>query len=99
MTSLLRRTSSSLCLYVVLLERLGAAKSCWTLARPSELLMLSGSLASQPSQSLKGQFGPKGALFDGWESRRHNPSYDWYGPLPRLRPRSHELIDMGDPKG
>lgn len=31
----------------------------------------------QPSQSLKGQFGPKGALFDGWESRRHNPRYDW----------------------
>lgn len=26
---------------------------------------------------MKGQFGPKGALFDGWESRRHNPTYDW----------------------
>ncbi|KAG9043567.1 Allantoicase [Tulasnella sp. UAMH 9824] len=31
----------------------------------------------EPSQSLKGQFGPNGALFDGWESRRHNPTYDW----------------------
>lgn len=26
---------------------------------------------------MKGQFGPKGALFDGWESKRHNPTYDW----------------------
>jgi allantoicase len=31
----------------------------------------------QPAPSLKGQFGPKGALYSGWESRRHNPSYDW----------------------
>jgi allantoicase len=31
----------------------------------------------QPAPSMKGQFGPKGALFDGWESRRHNPAYDW----------------------
>ncbi|KAL8280170.1 hypothetical protein RQP46_007500 [Phenoliferia psychrophenolica] len=30
-----------------------------------------------PAVSMKGQFGPKGALFDGWESRRHNPSHDW----------------------
>ncbi|GAA5969566.1 hypothetical protein JCM11641_008162 [Rhodosporidiobolus odoratus] len=30
-----------------------------------------------PSVSMKGQFGPKGALFDGWESRRHNPNCDW----------------------
>ncbi|GAA5953842.1 hypothetical protein JCM21900_005489 [Sporobolomyces salmonicolor] len=30
-----------------------------------------------PSVSMKGQFGPNGALFDGWESRRHNPKYDW----------------------
>ncbi|KAM0746720.1 Allantoicase [Meredithblackwellia eburnea MCA 4105] len=30
-----------------------------------------------PPVSMKGQFGPKGALFDGWESRRHNPTYDW----------------------
>lgn len=30
-----------------------------------------------PAPSLKGQFGPKGALFDGWETRRHNPAYDW----------------------
>lgn len=26
---------------------------------------------------MKGQFGPNGALFDGWESRRHNPTFDW----------------------
>ena len=31
----------------------------------------------QPSVSMKGQFGPTGALYDGWESRRHNPSFDW----------------------
>ncbi|ORX40249.1 allantoicase [Kockovaella imperatae] len=30
-----------------------------------------------PSASLKGQFGPNGALYDGWESRRHNPTFDW----------------------
>jgi allantoicase len=27
--------------------------------------------------SLKGQFGPKGALYSGWETRRHNPDHDW----------------------
>jgi allantoicase len=26
---------------------------------------------------MKGQFGPNGALYSGWESRRHNPAYDW----------------------
>jgi allantoicase len=26
---------------------------------------------------MKGQFGPNGALFSGWETRRHNPTYDW----------------------
>jgi allantoicase len=26
---------------------------------------------------MKGQFGPTGALFDGWETRRHNSTYDW----------------------
>lgn len=31
----------------------------------------------EPAPSLKGQFGPKGALFSGWESRRHNPAFDW----------------------
>ncbi|WWC62399.1 allantoicase [Kwoniella dejecticola CBS 10117] len=30
-----------------------------------------------PSISMKGQFGPNGALYDGWESRRHNPTFDW----------------------
>lgn len=30
-----------------------------------------------PSDSLKGQFGEKGALYDGWESRRHNQDHDW----------------------
>ncbi|RPD59871.1 allantoicase [Lentinus tigrinus ALCF2SS1-6] len=34
-------------------------------------------LLVEPAPSLKGQFGPKGALFSGWESRRHNPTYDW----------------------
>ncbi|KAI0268773.1 allantoicase [Gloeopeniophorella convolvens] len=34
-------------------------------------------LLVQPAQSLKGQFGPNGALYDGWESRRHNPAHDW----------------------
>ena len=32
---------------------------------------------TQPAPSMKGQFGPKGALYSGWESRRHNPAYDW----------------------
>ncbi|KJA20710.1 hypothetical protein HYPSUDRAFT_772433 [Hypholoma sublateritium FD-334 SS-4] len=30
-----------------------------------------------PALSMKGQFGPNGALFSGWETRRHNPTYDW----------------------
>lgn len=34
-------------------------------------------LLVEPAPSLKGQFGPKGALFSGWESRRHNPNHDW----------------------
>ncbi|KAA1474226.1 allantoicase [Dentipellis sp. KUC8613] len=34
-------------------------------------------LLVEPAPSLKGQFGPKGALYSGWETRRHNPSYDW----------------------
>ncbi|KAI0645675.1 allantoicase [Trametes meyenii] len=34
-------------------------------------------LLVEPAPSLKGQFGPKGALFSGWESRRHNPAFDW----------------------
>lgn len=34
-------------------------------------------LLVEPAPSLKGQFGPKGALFSGWETRRHNPTYDW----------------------
>ncbi|KIM26906.1 hypothetical protein M408DRAFT_330280 [Serendipita vermifera MAFF 305830] len=34
-------------------------------------------LLVEPAPSLKGQYGPKGALFSGWESRRHNPLYDW----------------------
>lgn len=40
-------------------------------------LVLTNTKRSQPSVSMKGQFGPNGALFDGWESRRHNPTYDW----------------------
>ncbi|KAL1755625.1 galactose-binding domain-like protein [Schizophyllum commune] len=34
-------------------------------------------LLVEPAPSLKGQFGPNGALYSGWESRRHNPNYDW----------------------
>ncbi|EMD37856.1 hypothetical protein CERSUDRAFT_105740 [Gelatoporia subvermispora B] len=34
-------------------------------------------LLIEPALSLKGQFGPKGALYSGWETRRHNPTYDW----------------------
>ncbi|KAG2747366.1 Allantoicase [Suillus brevipes Sb2] len=34
-------------------------------------------LKVEPAPSLKGQFGPNGALYSGWETRRHNPSYDW----------------------
>ncbi|SPO36762.1 related to DAL2 - allantoinase [Pseudozyma flocculosa] len=39
-----------------------------------------------PAPSLKGQFGPKGALFDGWETRRHCPTYDWV--ILRLGPKA-----------
>ncbi|KAH7888506.1 galactose-binding domain-like protein [Phlebopus sp. FC_14] len=31
----------------------------------------------EPAPSLKGQYGPNGALYSGWETRRHNPTYDW----------------------
>ncbi|KAI8993038.1 allantoicase [Trametes punicea] len=34
-------------------------------------------LLVEPAPSLKGQFGQKGALYSGWETRRHNPAYDW----------------------
>ncbi|PPQ99434.1 hypothetical protein CVT24_005241 [Panaeolus cyanescens] len=34
-------------------------------------------LLVEPAPSMKGQFGPNGALFSGWETRRHNPTYDW----------------------
>ncbi|KAJ8469164.1 hypothetical protein ONZ45_g16986 [Pleurotus djamor] len=34
-------------------------------------------LLVDPAPSMKGQFGPKGALYSGWETRRHNPTYDW----------------------
>jgi allantoicase len=34
-------------------------------------------LLVEPASSLKGQFGPNGALYNGWESRRHNPTFDW----------------------
>lgn len=52
----------------------GKALSCsdeW-FAPASDLLKV------EPAPSLRGQFGPKGALFDGWETRRHNPEpADW----------------------
>lgn len=34
-------------------------------------------LQVEPSVSMKGQFGPSGALYNGWETRRHNPGHDW----------------------
>ncbi|KAF9049979.1 allantoicase [Panaeolus papilionaceus] len=34
-------------------------------------------LLVEPAPSMKGQFGPNGALFSGWETRRHNPTFDW----------------------
>ncbi|KIM45234.1 hypothetical protein M413DRAFT_441917 [Hebeloma cylindrosporum] len=34
-------------------------------------------LLVEPAPSMKGQFGPNGALFSGWETRRHNATYDW----------------------
>lgn len=34
-------------------------------------------LSVHPAVNMKGQFGPNGALFDGWESRRHNRDHDW----------------------
>ncbi|RDB25286.1 putative allantoicase [Hypsizygus marmoreus] len=34
-------------------------------------------LLVEPAPSLKGQFGSKGALYSGWETRRHNPAHDW----------------------
>lgn len=34
-------------------------------------------LLVEPAPSLKGQYGPNGALYSGWETRRHNPAYDW----------------------
>lgn len=44
-----------------------------------------------PALSLKGQFGPRGALFDGWETRRHNPEWtDW--AIIRLGPRGGATI-------
>ncbi len=47
-----------------------------------------------PAPSLKGQFGPKGALFDGWETRRHNPAYDWV--ILRLGPAAGGTINGFD---
>ncbi|KAF9529194.1 Allantoicase [Crepidotus variabilis] len=34
-------------------------------------------LLVEPAPSMKGQFGPNGALYSGWETRRHNSTYDW----------------------
>jgi len=34
-------------------------------------------LLVEPAPSMEGQFGPNGALYSGWETRRHNPTYDW----------------------
>lgn len=43
-----------------------------------------------PAESLEGQFGPNGALYDGWETRRHNPTYDWV--ILRLGPNGGSYI-------
>lgn len=40
------------------------------------------------------QFGPKGALFDGWETRRHNPTYDWV--ILRLGPKAGGFVSGFD---
>lgn len=32
----------------------------------------------QPPVSLAKQYGPNGELYSGWETRRHNPTYDWW---------------------
>lgn len=34
-------------------------------------------LKPAPAVSHKGTFKPTGAVFDGWETRRHNPTHDW----------------------
>ncbi|KAG8734548.1 Allantoicase [Ceratobasidium sp. 423] len=34
-------------------------------------------LKVEPAVSHKGTFKPTGAVFDGWETRRHNTGYDW----------------------
>ncbi|KAI6000701.1 galactose-binding domain-like protein [Pisolithus albus] len=34
-------------------------------------------LLVEPAPSLQGQYGSNGALYSGWETRRHNPTYDW----------------------
>lgn len=47
-----------------------------------------------PAEFLKGQFGPKGALYDGWETRRHNPTYDWV--ILRLGPNGGGYISGFD---
>ncbi|OAV96256.1 hypothetical protein PTTG_03462 [Puccinia triticina 1-1 BBBD Race 1] len=44
-------------------------------------------LKQHPPLDLRGQFGPNGALYDGWESRRHNPDHDWV------------IIELGVPSG
>lgn len=65
----------------------GKALSCsdeW-FAPASDLLKV------EPAPSLKGQFGPKGALFSGWETRRHNPEpTDW--AIIRLGPKAGASI-------
>lgn len=38
---------------------------------------------------MRGSFGPNGALYDGWETRRHNPTYDWV--IIKLGPKASHL--------
>ncbi|KAF7790336.1 hypothetical protein EIP86_001291 [Pleurotus ostreatoroseus] len=52
-------------------------------------------LLVEPAPSLKGQFGPKGALFSGWETRRHNPTNDWYDVAGINAPRWLKTSPLG----
>ncbi|TIA87619.1 hypothetical protein E3P81_03855 [Wallemia ichthyophaga] len=48
----------------------------------------------EPPVSKKGQFGPNGALYDGWESRRHNPAFDWVIIKLGAQSASLKLLDI-----
>lgn len=57
-----------------------------------------------PPISKKGQFGPNGALFDGWETRRHNPDHDWWvirssSPPHCAYQKNRVIVKLGPPSG